>query len=160
MKKLNFFGVGPKIAIILLPWLAITITLSCINKSMFNFGHAGSKVLLIAGFILLAFGLVFYFSTVFLLLKGLKNTQLVTNGAFSLCQNPLYSAIVLFIIPSVSLILNSWFILTSACVGYILFKIYIKKEYAELEEFFGESYLNYKNTTPEFFPFPIKKWFS
>jgi protein-S-isoprenylcysteine O-methyltransferase Ste14 len=27
-----------------------------------------------------------------------------------------------------------------------------------LEEAFGNEYLKYKNETPEFFPFPIKKW--
>jgi protein-S-isoprenylcysteine O-methyltransferase Ste14 len=103
------------------------------------------------------FGLGFYFSTVRLLLKGLRETRLVTNGAFSLCQNPLYSSIILFIIPALSLIMNSWLILTSCIVGYIMFKIYIKKEYTELEHIFGEDYIKYRNETPEFFPWASKK---
>ena len=156
MGKLNFFGVGPKIGIILLPWLAVTITLSCIKNHLFNFSATNGNILLIAGIILMAFGLVFYLSTVRLLLKGLKETRLVTNGAFSLCQNPLYSSIILFIIPALSLLLNSWLILTTSIIGYIFFKIFIRKEYHELEIFFGESYIKYKNETPEFFPYILR----
>jgi protein-S-isoprenylcysteine O-methyltransferase Ste14 len=160
MEKLNFFGVGPKIGIILLPWLAVTIIISCIKKNLFSFTSGGGTILLIAGIILMAFGLIFYASTVRLLLKGLKETRLVTNGAFSLCQNPLYSSIILFIIPALSLLLNSWLILTTSITGYVLFKLFIRNEYNELEKFFGENYLRYKNETPEFFPVPLKKWFS
>jgi protein-S-isoprenylcysteine O-methyltransferase Ste14 len=160
MGKLNFFGVGPKIGVILLPWLAATIILSCVKSNLFNFFKGSGHILLTAGIILMAFGLIFYLSTVRLLLKGLKETRLVTNGAFALCQNPLYSSIILFIIPALSLLLNSWLILTTCITGYILFKIYIRNEYKELEKFFGENYLRYKNETPEFFPIPLKKWFS
>lgn len=160
MPKLNFLGIGPRIASVLLPWLVLTIVLSTHYKSLFAFIPGKSSILLISGIVLLVFGLVFYGSTVRLLLKGLNETRLVTNGAFSLCQNPLYSSIILFIIPALSLILNSWLVLTSSLAGYILFKINIRKEYIELEKFFGEDYKRYKNETPEFFPFPIRKWFS
>lgn len=90
MNKLNFFGVGPKIGKVLLPWLTVTV--------------------------------------------------------------------VLFIIPALSLLLNSWLVLTSSVVGYLMLKIFISQEYRELEKFFGEEYLKYKSETPEFFPLPIKKW--
>lgn len=160
MEKLNFFGVGPKIGTVLLPWLAVTIIVSCIEKNLFRYYTGSGSILLIAGIILMVFGLVFYLSTVRLLLNGLKETRLVTNGAFGLCQNPLYSSIILFILPALSLILNSWLVLTTSITGYILFKLYINKEYNELEKFFGNDYIKYKNETPEFFPLPLKKWFS
>lgn len=160
MPKLNFLGVGPKIATVLLPWLLSTIVLSTHFRKMFSFTHEKSSSLFICGIVLLIFGTVFYGSTVRLLLKGLKETRLVTNGAFSLCQNPLYSSIILFIIPSLSLIINSWLVLTTSIAGYIMFKIFIKKEYNELEKFFGNDYIKYQNETPEFFPVGVKKWFS
>jgi protein-S-isoprenylcysteine O-methyltransferase Ste14 len=159
MKKLNFLGVGPKIAIVLLPWLLVSIVLSTHFRKMFSYTNEKSSLLFICGIVLLIFGTIFYGSTVRLLLKGLKETKLVTSGAFSLCQNPLYSSIILFIIPALSLIINSWLVLTSAIAGYIIFKIFIRKEYHELEKFFGSDYIKYKNETPEFFPFPVKKWF-
>lgn len=160
MGKLNFLGIGPKIGIVLLPWLAVTIILSSLNKELFIYSSGNQNILLICGIVLMTSGLVFYFSTVRLLLKGLKETRLMTKGAYSLCQNPLYSSIILLIIPALSLILNSWLILTSSIIGYIMFKIFIKKEYIELESFFGEDYYRYRNETPEFFPVPLKKWFS
>lgn len=160
MKKLNFLGIGPKIASVLLPYLILTIVLSTHFKSIFGYLPEKNPYMFNAGLILLIVGLIFYFSTVKLLIKGLNETRLVTNGAFSLCQNPLYSSIILFIIPALSLILNSWLVLTSSIIGYILFKIFIKNEYNELEKFFGESYINYRKDTPEFFPFPFKKWIS
>lgn len=159
MKKLNFFGIGPKIAIIMLPWLAVSIILSSLLKEPFKFTD-NNRLILISGIILMAFGLIFYFSTVRLLLKALNETRLMTKGAYSLCQNPLYAAIILFIIPALSLLLNSWLVLTTSVIGYILFKIHIKNEYQELETFFGDAYLKYREQTPEFFPFPVKKWFN
>ncbi len=81
----------------------------------------------------------------------------MTTGTYSLCQNPLYASLILMIIPALSLLLNSWLILTSGIVGFIIFKRFIRQEYAELEKFFGDNYLKYKNQTPEFFPFPVKK---
>lgn len=157
MNKLNFFGVGPKIGKVLLPWLTVAIVLSVITQ-LFTFTTENTKVLKIIGTVLMTFGLIFYLTTVKMLLKGLKETRLVTNGAFYLCQNPLYAAILLFIIPALSLLLNSWLVLTSSVVGYLMFRIFISHEYQELEKFFGEEYLHYKRETPEFFPLPIKKW--
>jgi protein-S-isoprenylcysteine O-methyltransferase Ste14 len=158
MKKLSFLGIGPKIAVILFPWIGASIVLSCIHIDFFKFTLQYTKALHIAGMVLLSIGLVFYFSTVRMLLKGLKETRLITTGTYGLCQNPLYASLILMIIPSLSLLLNSWLILTSSIVGYIVFKRFIRQEYAELEEFFGDDYVKYKNQTPEFFPFPVKKW--
>jgi len=157
MKKLDFYGIGPKIGIVLIPWLTVSIVVSCISDS-FNFIQERSSGLTIAGAILFVFGLIFYFSSVRLLLNGLKEGKLVTNGTFSLCQNPLYMSFILFLIPAIALLLNSWLVLTSSLVGFIMLKVHVKKEYQMLEEFFGDEYLKYKNETPEFFPFPVKKW--
>lgn len=159
MNKLNFFGIGPKMGSILLPWLAATIVISLVKKDLFTYSNSANKFIMMSGIVLLIIGLALYFLTVPMLLKGLKETRLITTGAFSLCQNPLYSSIILFIIPSVSLMLNSWLVLTSSIIGYILFKIFIIKENIELEKFFGEEYLRYKKETPEFLPVNFKKLF-
>lgn len=157
MKKLNSLGIGPKVAVVLLPWLAASIIISSKYKELFLYSNSGSNTLHIVGIILMIIGLTFYFSTVKLLLSGLKETKLVTTGAYSLCQNPLYSSLILFVIPALSLILNSWLVLTSSLAGYFLFRILIKNEYNELESIFGEEYLKYRKQTPEFFPDPFKK---
>lgn len=157
MNKLNFFGIGPKIGVILIPWLVISIILSSIFD-YFIYTHKYRNNMLLIGSIVLILGLIFYFSSVRLLLNGLKSGKLVTSGTFSLCQNPLYVSILFIIIPALSLLLNSWLVLTNCIVGFIPFKLFIKREYQALEKFFGEEYLKYKSETPEFFPLPIKKW--
>lgn len=157
MKKMDFYGIGPKIGRIFIPWLALTIVLSCISNR-FNFYAERNSALTISGAGLLVFGLIFYFSSVRLLLSGLKEGKLVTSWTFSLCQNPLYMSFIWFLIPAIALLLNSWLILTTCVVGFVLLKVYVSKEYEILEEAFGDEYLKYKNETPEFFPFPIKKW--
>jgi protein-S-isoprenylcysteine O-methyltransferase Ste14 len=158
MERMDFFGVGPKIGKVLLPWLAVTIVVSCISD-WFNFYATRSQALTVSGVVLLVFGLVFYFSSVRLLLNGLKDGKLVTSGAFYLCQNPLYMSFVLFFTPATALLLNSWLVLTSAFIGFVLLKIYVGREYQVLEEAFGDEYRKYKAETPEFFPLPLKKWF-
>jgi protein-S-isoprenylcysteine O-methyltransferase Ste14 len=159
MKKLSFLGAGPKIARIMLPWLALTIFLTIMKKELFVFSGGGSRFIRDAGFIVLGAGLIFYFITVRGLLKGLKETKLMTTGGYFLCQNPLYASLILLIIPGMALLLNSWLILTTSVIGFIMFKLHIKSEYSDLERVFGESYLKYKSETPEFFPFPFKKIF-
>jgi protein-S-isoprenylcysteine O-methyltransferase Ste14 len=160
MEKLSFYGIGPKIARIVLPWLAVTIALTLVYKNAFNYSEAASRILFYAGLALLILGLALYFSTIPLLLKGLKETKLVSKGAYYLCCNPLYASLILFIIPGISLMMNSWLIITTSVAGYIVFKIVIRGEYAEMEKFFGDEYRKYREVTPEFFPFPVKKWFN
>jgi protein-S-isoprenylcysteine O-methyltransferase Ste14 len=159
MEKLSFLGAGPKIARITLPWLALTIVLTLIKKDLFVFTTSNIQLVRYIGFVILGTGLLFYFVTVRGLLKGLKETKLITTGGFYLCQNPLYASLILILFPGIALISNSWLILTTSGIGFIMFKINIKSEYTELERIFGESYLKYKRETPEFFPFPVKKLF-
>jgi protein-S-isoprenylcysteine O-methyltransferase Ste14 len=158
MAKLNFMGIGPKVAVVFLPWLATSIVLSNYDKDVFSITKENNNIILFAGILLLVLGAIFYFSTVRLLLIGLKETKLITKGAYSLCQNPLYSAIILLIVPGLALVLNSWLVLTSSVAGFIMFRIFIKSEYSELEKIFGEEYLKYRNETPEFIPGPGRKW--
>ncbi len=160
MGKLNFFGAGPRIGRITLPWLTLTVIMTLLKKELFVFTTTCAQTVQIAGFIILGIGLIFYFVTVRGLLKGLKETKLVTRGGYFFCQNPLYASLVLMIIPGLALILNSWLILSTSVTGYIMFKIHINSEYSELERIFGETYLKYKKETPEFFPFPKKKKYS
>ena len=159
MKKLNFMGIGLKVGLIVLPWLAFAIFFSTKFRSSFTYFEDVNKILFFLGLALLIIGSVMYLLTIPSLLKGLKNTKLVTTGTFFLCCNPLYASIVLLIIPGISFMMNSWLVLTTSIIGIILCKIFIKSEYVEMEKFFGDEFIRYKYKTPEFFPFPVKKIF-
>jgi len=153
MQKLSPLGIGPKIGIIALPFLAIAITLTIMYPEIFSFGPETKKPLLIAGIVVMIVALVFYAATARALLEGLKNNKLVTTGPFRYCQNPLYAVMILLLIPGLGLLLNSWMVLITSVIAYIIFKINIHTEYEEMERIFGEEYRDYRKKTPEFFPF-------
>jgi protein-S-isoprenylcysteine O-methyltransferase Ste14 len=157
MEKLTFLGIGPKIARIILPWLAITITLTILFPAPFTFGKALQDRIMIAGWILLSIALVFYAATLILMVPGIRSNRLITTGAYRLCQNPLYAALLLFLIPGVGLILNSWLILTTTILGYFIFRKFIHEEEELLERIFGDEYRNYRAGTNQFFPNPFIK---
>lgn len=157
MAKLNYLGIGPKIGILTIPLLAGTIVYSVHHNDDFKYFSDNTKILLITGIIILLISFFFYFNTLKLLLSGIKETKLITSGLFKISQNPLYFLFITIIIPAISLIVNSWLILVSSVVAYILFKVYIDSEYNELENVFGEEYNKYRRRTPEFFPIIRKK---
>jgi protein-S-isoprenylcysteine O-methyltransferase Ste14 len=159
MKKLNFMGIGPKVGLVVLPWLAISIFLTIKFRSLFTYTANVSKILFYIGLALLIMGSIMYILTIPALLSGLKNTKLITTGTYYLCCNPLYTSIMLLLIPGISFMMNSWLVLTTSLTGIILCKIFIKSEYVEMEEFFGDEFRRYKDRTPDFIPFPLKKIF-
>ena len=159
MKKMSFMGIGPRIGVIVLPWLAVTILLALKFKDSFAYFEDVKRILFFVGLSFVIAGSILYFLTIPAMLKGLINTRLITTGTYYLCCNPLYASIILFIIPGVSLMMNSWLVLTTSFAGYVLLKIFIKNEYEEMEKFFGDEFRKYRNETPEFFPFPLKKIF-
>ncbi|HLF33947.1 MAG TPA: hypothetical protein VI583_06905, partial [Cyclobacteriaceae bacterium] len=64
MKKLNFLGIGPKIAVVGFSWLAVAIYISLKFKPSFSFTEEGSRVLFYFGLALVITGALFYFLTV------------------------------------------------------------------------------------------------
>lgn len=152
MQKLSPLGIGPKIGMVAIPFLAASIALTLIYPEIFSFGPEAKKPLLIAGIVVMVIALVLYAATARTLLQGVKNNKLMTTGPFRYCQNPLYAVMILLLIPGLALLLNSWMILITSVIAYIIFKINIHKEYEEMEKFFGEEYREYRKRTPEFFP--------
>jgi protein-S-isoprenylcysteine O-methyltransferase Ste14 len=159
MAKLSLFGIGPRIGRIMLPLLAAAITASILWPQYFWFIHPRPVWLLVLGLLVLVIGLVLWISSGRMLIRAVKDTRLMTTGPYMLCRNPLYAAVILFVIPAIGLLMNSWLVLAASVVGYIVFRGLVRKECEEVEKIFGEEYRKYCSKTPEFFPFPFKKWF-
>ncbi len=157
MEKLTFLGIGSKIARITIPYLVITIALTLLFPSIFTFGKDLEEPFLIAGIILIAIALVFYILTLRLMVPGIRDNRLVTGGVYRLCRNPLYAALLLFLIPGLGLLLNSWIIPTASIIGCLLFRKFIYEEEELLERIFGDDYKNYRDRTSLFFPNPFIK---
>lgn len=157
MEKLTFLGAGPKIARGTLPYLAVAIAMTILFPSKLTFGQSLREPFMIAGIVLLAIGLVLYVATIKIMLPGIRNNKLVTNGTYRLCRNPLYMALLLFLIPGLGLLMNSWIILTASVLGYILFRRFIHEEEELMERIFGDEFRKYRDRTPGFFPNPLVK---
>jgi protein-S-isoprenylcysteine O-methyltransferase Ste14 len=109
----------------------------------------------ILGAVWLVTGLVFWIYSAIYFIKNFKPGVLLTSGPFLLCRNPIYSAIILFILPATGLLLHSGLILTIPVVLYIGFKLTIHGETIILRRTFGEAWDKYEKSVNEFFPMPF-----
>jgi protein-S-isoprenylcysteine O-methyltransferase Ste14 len=55
----------------------------------------------------------------------------------------MYASYLLLIIPGICLLFNSWLVLSTVVINYILFSVFIKREHRYLEEKFGSEYEEY-----------------
>jgi protein-S-isoprenylcysteine O-methyltransferase Ste14 len=99
-------------------------------------------------------GIIFWIWSAIYFLKYFKQGNLITKGPFGLCRNPIYSSLIVFIIPSLGLIFHSGLILSISVVLYIGFRISIHGETNVLKRLFGEEYESYEKSVNEIIPFP------
>ena len=97
-------------------------------------------------------GIPFFIISVFAINRAHNSGKLVTEGIYRCCRHPLYAAWVVFIVPGIVLLADSWIGLTIPLVMYVLLHILVKKEEIYLEERFGEEYVEYKKRVPAVLP--------
>lgn len=139
-------GVAPQIASLTLIYLIVAAIIDSISSPFFNISEINNSALTIIGIVLIAVGIVMVLYCGRKLLKSFSSDKLMTDGLYKIFRNPMYAAYLLFIIPGICLLLNSWLVFTTLAVNYILFSIFIRKEYRYLENKFGDEYKNYLST--------------
>jgi len=152
--SMTLFGCGPKLAILCLPYIILSITVMYVYPEFFDLRFLNNIYAKIGGFAWLGLGFIFWIWSALFFIKHFKPGELITNGPFSLCRNPIYASIIVFIIPSLALIFHSGLTLSIAMVLYIGFKISIHGETNVLKRIFGEKYEMYEKSVNEIFPFP------
>jgi protein-S-isoprenylcysteine O-methyltransferase Ste14 len=153
-KSMTLFGCGPKLALLCLPYIMLSLSVMYLYPEFLNLSFLNIMPVKTAGFIWLGLGSIFWIYSAIYFLKNFKPGELITTGPFSLCRNPIYSSIIVFIIPSMALIFHSGLLLTIAIVLYIGFKLSIHGETIVLRRIFGEKYEKYEESVNEVFPFP------
>ena len=108
--------------------------------------------LILLGGVLLLIGILFLIRAAYEVLTQFESGKLITGGLFRFVRNPIYSAWILFIIPGLALLTNSWIFLGTPFVTYLAFKVFIKKEEEYLTERFGQEYLDYIAETNQLLP--------
>ena len=152
--KMTFGGIGPKLALLTLPYVLLTTLFILRNPEFLRMYLLDYRWIETLGYLWIGIGLVFYIATIRVFLTDFKKGLLVTRGTFSLCRNPLYASFIIFIIPGLALVFNSGMILSIALVLYLNFKLSIHGETKMLQQNFGAAYENYCKSVNEIVPFP------
>jgi protein-S-isoprenylcysteine O-methyltransferase Ste14 len=153
--KMTFGGIGPKLALITLPYILLVISVMQRDPQFLKFNLADTKWISIAGYIWIGIGVLFYAATIVVFLIDFKKGLLVTRGTFSLCRNPIYASFIVFFIPGLALVFQSGMIFSITIVLYLNFKISIHGENKVLEREFGKAYEVYRKSVNEIIPFPF-----
>jgi len=152
--SMTLFGCGPKLALLSLPYIILSLIIMYMYPEFFDLRFLNSIYAKVTGLIWLGFGITFWIYSAVFFLKYFKPGELITKGPFGLCRNPIYSSIIVFIIPSLALIFHSGLTFSISLVLYIGFKISIHGETNVLRRIFGEEYEIYEKSVNEIFPFP------
>jgi len=151
---MTLFGCGPRLALLCLPYVILSLIVMYKYPEFFNLRFLDFAFAKVAGFSWLGLGIIFWIYSAIYFLKYFKPGKLITKGPFALCRNPIYSSIIVFIIPALALIFHSGLLFTISLVLYIGFKISIHGEVNILRKIFGEKYEEYEKSANEIIPFP------
>jgi len=152
--SMTLFGCGPKLALLCLPYILLSLTVMFRYPEFLNLGFLEHLFFKYMGFIWLVLGIIYWIYSAVWFLKYFKPGRLITTGPFALCRNPIYSSIIVFIIPALALIFHSGLLFSIALVLYLGFRISIHGETIVLRRIFGEDYEIYEKSVNEIFPFP------
>ena len=152
--SITLFGCGPRLALLCLPYVILSLIVMYKYPDFFDLRFLDFTFAKVAGFIWLGLGVLFWGYSAIYFLKFFKPGTLIKEGPFALCRNPIYSSIIVFIIPGLALLLHSGLLFTISLVLYIGFKISIHGEVNILRRIFGEEYEEYENSANEIIPFP------
>jgi len=152
--SMTLFGCGPKLALLCLPYILLSLTVMFRYPEFLNLGFLEYLFFKYIGFIWLVLGIIYWIYSAVWFLKYFKPGRLITTGPFALCRNPIYSSIIVFIIPALALIFHSGLLFSIALVLYLGFRISIHGETIVLRRIFGEDYEIYEKSVNEIFPFP------
>lgn len=136
-------GVGPKIIALAVLYLVIAYSLDKKYPSTFTITNDTGKFIWLI-FILATIGIALWLSTAVMLLMYFPKGKLITTGPFKLFLNPLYNAFALFILPTLTLYLNSWVYLGASLVFLIAQATIGKAEERYLSETLAKEYENYR----------------
>ncbi len=155
-KEMTVWGVSFQMLLFLIPFIILFVFIHFYFYPAFLLPINGI-IMIIIGLCLIIIGLIIYFKTLFVINKAYNSGKLVTTGTFAYVRHPLYSGFILFIIPGIVCLFNSWILFFIPLFYYIIFKIMIKKEEDYCIKKFGEEYIDYKMRVNAIFP-KIKKY--
>jgi len=154
--KLTFYGVGPKMTLTLVPFIVLLGTLNIIFSPAFQL-PINQIWMIPIGIVLIIIGIIIFIKSEILLRKTYKASELLVTGFYGHVRHPMYGSFILFIIPGIVIVINSWILFFLPFIFYIIFRIFIKQEESYCLKKFGEKYTHYKKNVYAIFP-KLKKY--
>lgn len=147
------WGVGPVFTIISVSYGLVMIGISEYVYPRFRIEVIPGPVLILAGIALVAVGIPFFFVSARGVMRAYNSDRLITTSTFRFCRHPLYASWVVFIVPGIVLLYQSWIGLTVPVFMYIVLRILVRQEETYLANRFGEEYAKYRTGTPCILPY-------
>lgn len=94
-------------------------------------------------------GIYFWLASIIALKRAVKSRRLAREGVYGLSRNPMYTGIIIFIIPGLTLILNNMLLLAASATMLLVFKLRIGREERLLSREFGAEYERYRARVPQ-----------
>ena len=149
--KMTFWGVGPKYTLFSGVYCILTVALSKYFDPFFTIHFVPYDVLVTIATILILIGIPFYIISLVTIKRAFAAGRLVTEKTFGMCRHPVYSAWIIFFVPGIMLLINTWIGLSASLVMYFLLLKLVQEE-VYLESVFGNEYLVYKKRVPAVLP--------
>lgn len=150
--EMTIIGQGGKIILFTLPSLIAAIMVHLYLPQIAALPESISFIKPL-GYLLLLPGLMLWGVAVIQLLMGFSQGKLVTNGAYGVVRNPIYSSVTFFILPAVALMTLAWVYFVPAVFLYAGVMIFIGVEEKQLTQAFGKVYEDYLAEVDRMVPF-------
>ncbi len=150
--KMTIFGAGHQIALLVVPWLGMTIAARYLFPEFSRFHYVPSRVGIGAGLLLIAIGLIINFTSAVIMMRAFRSGRLLTEGPYGVSRNPMYASFAFLTIPGLALALDSWPVITASLAIYWGARLFVTAEERYLENSFGDAYREYRNRVGFMFP--------
>jgi len=149
-KYKKLFGVGPVGAIISLFSLLFLIWLSHIFPQFIMSDQIG--LFSFISLIMVILGISLHIWSIWSLKNWWRENKLCTKGAFKYFRHPMYASWITFIALGITIYFNSWLFVIWYLLLHLFWHRLIWYEERIMIDKFGETYLDYCNSTRRFIP--------
>jgi protein-S-isoprenylcysteine O-methyltransferase Ste14 len=153
-KGLRPEGAGPRFLLPLAPLVGAAIAATRLWPSVTRFPMRPNEPLVVLGYVWLALGVMFWALSMRRFLMGFRRGELVTHGTYGWCRHPIYSSLLVFWLPALGLIVETWTFYVVAVAAWLVTGAAVGREEAELARLFGQEWAQYADRTRRFLPLP------
>jgi protein-S-isoprenylcysteine O-methyltransferase Ste14 len=135
-------GAGHRIALLVLPFLAVGLVLNLAFPTVFAVGGPPAWMRWLSAAVL-GVGLITWGWSVFLILTRVPRGQLIDIGPYAVVRHPLYTGVALLVLPWLGFLLNTWLGVVIGLAMYVGCRIHARAEESDLAARFGRAWESY-----------------